>query len=505
MKEKYLLDTTLFSTVSLSDCAASLWQTILPKIKYLSAEELRDVENAFNWMVISHDQQRRKNGEFYITHPVAAMSILAELGLDKDTLSAALLHDVPEDTDTTLKDLSQDFEPSVIFLIEAVTKLSSIKYKGEDRYAENLRRMFVAMSQDLRVVFIKMADRLHNLYTLGALPEEKKRRIATESLEIYAPLAERLGIAFFRGEIEDQCFKHLYPNEHTEILTEMNRKIDSSAEIVKSVSSKLQSLLMLNNIDFVTVSGRAKKYYSTWKKMISKDYSLDKIDDLIAIRIIVKNVEQCYQALSLVHKNFEPKEGRMKDYIRIPKPNGYQSLHTTVIDPTSKESFEIQIRTEEMHSFAEYGVASHWIYKSKGKSNDQSKLMSNESLKWLGDLVDLGNLKWSQDDYLKHVKLDIFNNRIFVFTPKQDAIDLPIGATPLDFAFRIHYDIGCHASMAKINGKAAKLGDELNNGDTVEILTDKKQSPKRDWIKLVKTTNATKHIRSFLRKAGEVF
>ena len=504
MKEKYLLDTTLFSTESLDDCQASLWKTILPKLKYLTEAELKDVANAFSWMVISHDKQRRKNGEFYITHPVAAMSILADLGLDKDTLCAALLHDVPEDTTTTLKDLSEDFEPSVIFLIEAVTKLSTIKYKGEDRYAENLRRMFVAMSQDLRVVFIKMADRLHNLYTLGSLPEEKKRRIATESLEIYAPLAERLGIAFFRGEIEDQCFKHLYPVQYQDIITEMDKKIEQSQTVVKSVSSKIKSMLKLNNIEYINVNGRAKKYYSTYKKMQSKDYPLSKIDDLIAIRIIVNTVQECYQALSLIHKNFEPKEGRMKDYINKPKPNGYQSLHTSVTDPESKEVFEIQIRTEEMQSFAEYGVASHWIYKSKNKSDDKAKLMSNESLKWLGDLVDLGNLKWSQDDYLKHVKLDIFNNRIFVFTPKQDAIDLPIGATPLDFAFRIHYDIGCHASMAKINGKAAKLGDELNNGDTVEILTDKKQSPKRDWIKLVKTTNATKHIRSFLRKAGDI-
>jgi GTP diphosphokinase / guanosine-3',5'-bis(diphosphate) 3'-diphosphatase len=500
MNDKYILDTSLFSTDSLLKCASSLWQTIVPKIKYLNEEEIKDVENAFNWMVMSHDQQRRKNGEFYIIHPVSAMVILANLGLDKDTLCACLLHDVPEDTTTTLKDLSHDFTPSIIFLIESVTKLSTIKYKGEDRYAENLRKMFVAMSQDLRVVFIKMADRLHNLHTLGSLPVEKRIRIAKESLEIYAPLAERLGIAFFRGEIEDICFKHIYSDEYSVLLDEMNLKVDQRLNVVTQVKQRMNNILEENNIKNSSISGRAKKYYSTWKKMKDKSCSLDKIDDLVAIRIILGNIEDCYTALSLVHKNFEPKADRMKDYISQPKSNGYQSLHTTVVDPVSKQIFEIQIRTEAMHSFAEFGVASHWSYKSKDKNQD--KMMSSESLKWLSDLVDLGNLKWSQDDYLKHVKLDIFNNRIFVLTPKEDAIDLPLGATALDFAFRIHYDIGCHASMAKINGKVAKLSDELSNGDKVEILTDKKQIPKRDWLNYVKTTNAAKHIRTTLRKAG---
>jgi GTP diphosphokinase / guanosine-3',5'-bis(diphosphate) 3'-diphosphatase len=280
----------------------------------------------------------------------------------------------------------------------------------------------------------------------------------------------------------------------------MNLKVDQRLNVVTQVKQRMNNILEENNIKNSSISGRAKKYYSTWKKMKDKSCSLDKIDDLVAIRIILGNIEDCYTALSLVHKNFEPKADRMKDYISQPKSNGYQSLHTTVVDPVSKQIFEIQIRTEAMHSFAEFGVASHWSYKSKDKNQD--KMMSSESLKWLSDLVDLGNLKWSQDDYLKHVKLDIFNNRIFVLTPKEDAIDLPLGATALDFAFRIHYDIGCHASMAKINGKVAKLSDELSNGDKVEILTDKKQIPKRDWLNYVKTTNAAKHIRTTLRKAG---
>jgi GTP diphosphokinase / guanosine-3',5'-bis(diphosphate) 3'-diphosphatase len=500
MNATYLLDTDAFSKTNLEECANQLWIAILPKIKYLSEEDLNFVENAFNWMVLSHNHQRRKSGEFYIIHPVSAMLILSSLGLDCDTLCACLLHDVPEDTETTLKDLSKDFKPSVLFLIESVTKLSSIKYKGEDRYAENLRKMFVAMSQDLRVVFIKMADRLHNLHTLDYLPVEKKARIAQESLEIYAPLAERLGIAFFRGEIEDVCFKHLYPEDFKNLIAIMNSRVEERLIVVEEVKSKIQNLMIENSISIINTSGRAKKYYSTWNKLKSNDGNIDKIDDLVAIRLILNSIEDCYNALSIIHNYFEPKKDRMKDYISKPKLNGYQSLHTTVIDPISSQNFEIQIRTDEMHSFAEYGVASHWSYKSKKK--DESAMIEKESLKWLSDLVDLGNLKWSEDDYLKHVKLDIFKNRIFVLTPHQDAIDLPVGATALDFAFRIHYDIGCHASMAKINNKIGKLSDELNNGDTIEILTDKKQFPKIDWLKYVKTTNAAKHIRSNLRKQG---
>ena len=496
--DKYLLQTDGFSKNSLMDCAASLWNSISHGISYLNEKDVEVVHNAFNWMVISHDEQKRKNGDYYITHPVSAMYILANLGLDRDTLCACLLHDVPEDTTTTLLDLSKDFSPSVVFLVESVTKLSSIKYKGEDRYAENLRKMFVAMSQDLRVVFIKIADRLHNLHTLDSLPENKRQRIARESMDIYAPLAERLGIGFFRGEIEDLCFKHLYSNEYNNLMDQVEDKIEKRLKVVAEVKDTINTILERNKIDKISIHGRAKKYYSTWKKINNKKASLDEVDDLIAIRIILKSVEDCYTVLSLIHKHFEPKPDRMKDYINQPKPNGYQSLHTTVIEPYSKQVFEIQIRTEEMHNFAEYGVASHWSYKSNNKS--EVKLMETESLKWLSDLVDLGNLKWDEDDYVKHVKLDIFKDRIFVLTPHNDAIDLPVGGTALDFAFRIHVDIGYHSSMAKINGKPSKLGDELKSGDIVEILTDRKQEPKRDWLNMVKTTNAAKHIRAYLRK-----
>jgi GTP diphosphokinase / guanosine-3',5'-bis(diphosphate) 3'-diphosphatase len=498
-QNKYILDTSALSKENLESCSKGLWELFQPKISYLDKNDKEVVELAYTQMILSHNQQRRKDGQFYIVHPTSACTILANIGLDRDTLCACLLHDVPEDTNTSLKDLAKDFSPEVIFLIEGVTKLSTIKYQGEDRYAENLRRMFVAMSKDLRVVFIKMADRLHNLQTLAALPEAKRKRIAQESMEIYAPLAERLGMAFFRGEIEELCFKFLYPEEFKALEKQMQEEIGERISLLENVKTRIKGFLKEDKIDCIKVSGRAKKYYSIWSKMKSKDYSMSKIDDLIALRIIVKNVEQCFTALSVVHKNFEAKDSRMKDYITVPKNNGYQSLHTSVYDKETKQVFEVQIRTEAMHEFAEYGVASHWNYKSKNKARSMEKLMDNDSYKWISELVDLGNQGWSQQDYLNHVKLDIFKDRIFVLTPMNDAMDLPLGASVIDFAYRIHQDIGNHAVMGKINDKIAKLSDELKNGDKVEILVDKKQKPSRDWLSFTKTTHATKSIRNFLK------
>jgi GTP diphosphokinase / guanosine-3',5'-bis(diphosphate) 3'-diphosphatase len=503
MIPKYLLLTSnpdLYSQTDKDQCSQNLWKVLVSKLSYLSLEDLKLVELAFTQMVLAHSDQKRKSGEFYIVHPTAATYILATIGLDKDTLCACLLHDVPEDTSVSLLDLSKDFSPEIIFLVESVTKLSTIKYKGEDRYAENLRRMFVAMSQDLRVVFIKMADRLHNLNTLGSLPQDKRERIAKESMEIYAPLAERLGMSFFRGEIEDVCFKHLYPKEYLDLSNLMDSKIEQRMKTVETVKQKIIKTLDQEGIKNVKVSGRAKKYFSIWNKINTKGHNLDKIDDLVALRVIVSSVEDCYNALSSIHKIFEAKEGRMKDYITLPKSNGYQSLHTSVTDKITGQVFEVQVRTEAMHEFAEYGVASHWNYKAKGnKERSMAKLMKNESYKWMSELVDLGKQEWSQQDYLQHVKLDIFNDRIFVLTPLNDAIDLPVGASVIDFAYRIHQDIGHHAVMGKINDKIAKLSDELKNGDKVEILVDKKQKPSRDWLKFAKTTNASKGIRNFLK------
>ena len=501
INSSYLLDVSGVSKVDINLASTQLWDIFKNRLKYFSDSDKLAIQEAYTQMVLAHGEQRRGSGEYYFTHPTCAAAILASIGMDKDTISACLLHDVPEDTKVTLVDLSKEFSPQIVFLVESVTKLSSLKYKGEDRYAENLRRMFVAMSKDLRVIFIKMADRLHNLHTIAGVNPIKRNRILIESMEIYAPLAERLGISFFRGEIEDVCFKNLHIDEYTNLVEQSNIKIEERKKVLDEVENRVSTLLNSKNVIGYKISGRAKKYFSIWNKMRTKQYTLDKIDDLVAIRIIVKTVDDCYNVLSLIHGNFEVKESRMKDYINRPKTNGYQSLHTSLIDKASGQVFEIQIRTYEMHEFAEFGVASHWNYKAKrGQLGDSANFLSGESFKWISELIDLGKQDWSEDEYLKHVKLDIFNDRIFVLTPKNDVIDLPVGATILDFAYRIHEDIGHHAVMGKIDGKVAKLSDPLSTGNVVQILTDKKQKPSKDWLQFVSSSMAAKHIKTELKK-----
>lgn len=476
-----------------------LWSRLEPYIFYLSDKEKEVVQLAFMQMVEAHDQQRRKSGEFYIIHPVEATITLAQIQLDVDTLAACLMHDVPEDTDITLKDLEKKFSKDIVFLVFGITKLGKIKYQGIDRYAENLRKMFVAMSKDLRVVFIKLADRLHNLRTLKSLAPEKAYRIGLESLEIYVPIAERLGMNYFKGEIEDAAFPFVYPEQYKQFIQLSDVEIQKRQKIVKKLIKKMQGLLDKEGIKNYTLKGRAKKYYSLFKKMETHGNSIDQIFDLVALRVIVNSVDDCYTIFSMMHKVFKPVEGTMKDYINKPKPNGYQSLHISVRDPQTNYPFEIQIRTQEMDEFAEYGVAAHWVYKAKGASNNDI-FLDTENLKWIKDLVDLGKEELDHEDYLNHVKLDLFKDRIFVMTPKGDVIDLPEGATPLDFAYKIHEEIGSHAFMAKVNDSPVKLSDPLKNGDLVTILTDKKQQPKPDWLKWVKTRQASKQIRAKLRK-----
>lgn len=383
----------------LQKVADGLWDELSPLISYLPKEDQAVVELAFTQMVISHNQDKRKSGEYYIIHPVAACKILAELKMDKNTLAAALMHDVPEDTSTTLKDLSKDFNGEIVFLIEGVTKLSKIRYQGENRYVENLRKMFVAMSKDLRVVFIKLADRVHNLRTLEHVRPDKQKRIAMESMEIYAPIAEKMGIGYFRGQIEDSCFPYLFPKEYkliSEKTTLDHKKAHNDLEIIKSKVS-----VVLSGFDDINLSGRVKKHYSLFKKICEKsnidltevkkkilneeidlgldrnslDMALSKIYDILALRVICKDIETCYQLLGELSKEFEAIEGKAKDYIIRPKTNGYQSIHTTVKDLKTGLIFELQIRTEAMHEYAEYGVASHWSYKeSKSKSKQRGYL-----------------------------------------------------------------------------------------------------------------------------------
>lgn len=488
----------IFNQDNLDQCAQELWAYLSTKIEYLEESEKKLLELAFDQMVISHDQAKRTSGGFYITHPTRVCATLAEIGLDAHTLAAALLHDVPEDTTTTLKELLDDFGPEVVFLVEGVTKLSTIKYKGLERYAENLRKMFIAISRDLRIVFIKLADRLDNLRSLKSLEPRKQERIALESLEIYAPIAERLGISHFRGEIEDAAFPFVHPQEYKQFIQVSELEIQKRMKTTEKIVKKTRFLLEESKIPYENVIGRAKKYYSIFKKMQRKG-SLDNIYDLIALRVITDNVEHCYEILSLVHSNFEPISGRVKDYINMPKTNGYRSIHTTVRDSQSGQVFEFQIRTQLMHEYAEYGMAVHWTHKDKSELGEYAAVPA-ERLKWIDELIFLGQEQMSEEEYLKNVRLDLFQDRIFVMTPKGDAIDLPQGATALDFAFKIHMDIAFHAVMAKVNGMPAKLGDPLNNGDNVEIITDKKQSPKRDWLNWVITRGAQKHIRSELKR-----
>lgn len=481
--------------------SSQLLSLLNQEIQYLSVKDQEIVDLAFTEMVLAHGEMRRKSGEYYIIHPVAACITLAKIKLDKDTLAACLLHDVPEDTQVTLKDLSKDFSSEIVFLVEGITKLSVIKYKGEDRYAENLRRMFVAMSKDLRVIFIKLADRLHNLKTLKHVQPEKQKRIALESLEIYAPIAEKLGINFFRGEIEDAAFPYVYPDEYKQILSISDLEIRKRQKQSEKILKKTEKILRANNMPYIKIMGRPKKYFSVFKKLNFKGRSIDQVYDLVALRIVTESVDQCYQILALLHNNYEPVEKRVKDYIARPKVNGYQSIHTVVKDPQLNMTFEFQIRTEEMHDYAEYGVASHWSYKDGGK-HGQDQFLDKENLKWISELVDLGKEKMSEEDYLKHVKLDLFNDRIFVMTPKNDVINLPKGATALDFAFKIHEQVGLHAAMAKVDGEVVKLNHQLPTGSVVEIITDKRKKPNTDWLKWVQTHTAIKQIKSAVKKAN---
>lgn len=481
-----------------------LWDVVKQNTTYLSATEIDLLQLAFDFMVEKHNDQRRQSGEYYIIHPVSSMLILADLKLEVNILIACLLHDVPEDTyanpNEGITAVTKEFGPEVGFLVAGITKLSVIKYRGEKRYIENLRKLFIAMSKDLRIIFIKLADRIHNLQTLKYLPENKAKRIALESLEIYAPIAERLGISHFRTTIEELAFKYAYPEENANLLYLPHLNNQKRQKILTKLITKTKFILKNKNVEYKKVLGRTKSFYSIYKKMIIDKKSITEILDLIALRIVANSISDCYKIMSILHEEFEVIEGKTKDYIQNPKNNGYKSLHLTVKEPKNGLIFEYQIRTQKMHDFAEYGVAAHYWYKEYVSNKKKEDFLDRQSLKWVNQLVELGNQKLNESEYLKHVKLNVFPDRIFVFTPKGDVIDLPKGATCLDFAFKIHEYIGSHAQIAKINSKVVKLNDELKNGDVVEIIVSKNQKPTRDWLNWSKTNSANKKIRSFLRQ-----
>lgn len=453
------------------------------------AANMELLNRAFDYAERAHDGQMRKSGEPYFEHPKATAYKLAQLRLDDATIAAGLLHDVPEDTTYTLRDVKKEFGSEIAFLVDGVTKLAALKYRGMERYIENLRRMFMAMAKDIRVIMIKLCDRIHNLETLSVLPPPKQHRIALESLEIYAPIANRLGMGDLKGQIEDLAFPYVYPKEYRWLTDSVNVALREKEKGMLQLKSEVEQLLQQHNIPYISVHGRTKRLFSLYKKLMKHDHDASKIYDLVALRIIVDSVSRCYETLGVIHTICTPLKGRIKDYIAQPKPNGYQSLHTTVFTPDG-EIAEIQIRSQQMHEADEYGIAAHWHYKEAARSKALP-----EKYAWVSQLAKLQKEIHDGTQYLESLKIDIFQNRIFIFTPRGDVIDLPEDATPIDFAYHIHSDVGNKCAGVRVNGHMASLDSMLKSGDVVEIIIDKnRNSPNADWLKFVKTNSAKKRI-----------
>ena len=470
-------------------------------LKFNSGYDTEIIGKAFETGMRLHDGQLRKSGEPYFIHPICVAIILARLGMDEETIVGGLLHDVVEDTDYTREQLVKDFSEEVALLVDGVTKLGSIKFESkEELQAENFRKMFLAMSKDIRVLIIKLADRLHNMRTMEHMKPHKQVEKSKETLEIYAPLASRLGIASVKFEMEDLALKYLHPDEFKELKEKVeNRKVQRE-ETINQVIDEIKESLADMNLKY-EIYGRAKHYYSIYRKMTIQKKQIDEIFDLIAVRVLVENVRDCYAVLGLVHTMWKPIPGRFKDYIAMPKPNMYQSLHTTVLGDHG-EPFEIQIRTYEMHEVAEYGIAAHWKYK-EGKttadstSDDVKLAWLRQSLEWQKDLKD-------PKEFLETMKMDLFATQVFVFTPKGDVIELPAGSTPLDFAFKIHSAIGCKCVGARVNGKMVTIDYTLQNGEIVEVITSANSSgPSIDWLKIAKSSNARNKIRNYLKRENK--
>lgn len=472
---------------------------IINKVKENNPQADTDlVQLAYEFAAKAHQGQKRLTGEPYIQHSLHTAFLLAQMKADLTTIIAGLLHDVPEDTAVTLEEIEANFGKDVASLVRGITKLGKIKYRGVERYRENLRKMFLAMAEDLRVILIKFCDRLHNLLSLGAQPEDKRKRIARETLEIYAPIAGLLGIWRIKWQMEDLCFKYLYPEEYKKLLYkyEVEKKIERT-QYIQKIKNTLGQKLTEAGITY-QMEGRFKHLYSIYQKMQMKDRQFDDISDVFALRIIANDIPDCYKTLGIVHTIWKPKPGRIKDYIAVPKPNGYRSLHTTVFGPDNRAT-EFQIRTLEMDEEAHYGIAAHWYYKQK---NDSGYREEKQPV-WVKEILAI--LKQENeggDKFIKQIKLDVFKDRIFVFSPKGDVFDLPEDATPVDFAFAVHTDIGNKAVGALINNKMSTLDHSLKNGDLVEIITEKKRKgPSRDWLKFVKTQRAREKIIHFNKES----
>ena len=465
--------------------------------EHYQANDIVELENAFNFAKKLHEGQFRISEEPYIIHPIEVVKILIGLKADKHTLMAGFLHDILEDTETKPEEIKELFGEDVLNLVQGVTKLGKLQFKSkEERQAENFRRMFIAMANDVRIIFLKLADRLHNMRTLNFMSTAKQQKIAQETLDIFAPLANRMGVGKIKAELEDLSLKYLQPDKYYEIAQIVSQKKTEREMAVNMLIEKISKDVKASGIN-AKITGRAKHYYSIYKKMTRLNVAFHDLYDITAVRVIVDSEKECYEVLGLIHSQFKPIPGRFKDYIAMPKGNMYQSLHTSVIGPRQKP-LEVQIRTWEMHEIAEYGIAAHWRYKEKGSKKADSA--NDVKFSWMRKLVEYNKDTQDAEDYVNSVKLDIFSDQVFAFTPGGDVLDLPQNATPVDFAYRIHSDVGHKTVGALINGRIAQLDTKLKNGDIVEIMTSKVAAPRLDWLNFVVTKQASSKIKQWYKK-----